>query len=854
MAGNNVPGLDSNTPQFSESVPGVQFPFRQEFGKEGAGFQHLGENIQRGAGEAAGIYDEVQRQHDISTSSKSYTDATVAHSQQLQQLKLTSPDGFVHDPDTGEIIKNSDGGQRTIAHEYWDWADQDYQARQRDMSPRAAAMFRSQMQGEIGGNTRVLQNASLKLQAESADQSVETNMTTLARANDTNPWDNNHPYYPEKQADGSVLLRGNTDKINDQLRLLKLQTMQQGPTKDATGELKAGVYNPIQVNALAAQRLSTHAESWTQSTLTDILENDGPRNKKNHISTTALQQIYGLRDIVEGKDAQSQRAEAQGLPTVHSSLTADQIDKWRAKLDAIRPEAMDVDKSEYRTTLKLLNDSAHNVTNVKQFVASPLFQHALHSGGALELTPEERTGDLVESFSQAAMSSAVSKTNSLSSIGTKQALVNRELESAKGLFPQLAQTLGVKDTQGFGDAIVAKTKAAINQKLNEEDRQFRSDPMGFAASFRPGPQGAGGAGDSRNPTARAVEDRLNQDPSLFAVFKPLVGGKSVFEASQAAAENVYSRGFGPKADVSAFQKGQFEDQKNRLLGTRDPQQIESYFQQLNKQNVSPVQKEAYLQQLVKVGGLPQPYIDVLQLKTAPERAARWSSLLAGSTPMQDWAKHQNGESEKTVFQLSQKNNADLYSFIDRKFGPNSPEATTAKNNYDQSWQADYANARKRNMDRTDAQAWANEQRDKTKSNVGVVGAQHDFLGIFHWGTAGTQVPVEYGRTDLGDAQKKTIQGNLLRFQSEGELSKYKFVPVPGASAHNPNAPTDAKWVADHAFLWERIPGGYRLRVQEMSKGGSPTGSSQRVQVLGKDGKPHYYDVQDRDALASQGAP
>lgn len=852
MAGNNVPGLENSSPQFSQNVPGAQIPLRANAGKEGEGFEHLGQSIENIAVEGAGIYDEIQRQHDISTSSKSYTDANVAHAQKLQQLKLTSPDGFIHDPDTGEIQKNSDGSQQTIAQDYWHWADQDYQARQHDMTPRAAAMFRQQMQSEIGSNTKILQNEGLKLQTAAADQAVDQNMVTLARANDSQPWSDSSPYYSQKQPDGAVLLRGNTDKINDQLRMLKLQTAQQGPTKDMSGELKAGVYNPTQVAALTAQRLSTHSESWAQSVMTDIMENNGPRDRKNALSTTALQQLYNLRDIVEGKDAQSQRAIAAGLPTVHTSLTADQIDKWRAKIDAMKPEAADVDKSEYKLALNQLHDYAKSTTDLRQFMASPLFQHTLHSGGALDMTPDERVKDLAEPFATAVTSTGVSGVTGLSSDAAKQAAANRKLQEARTLWPALAHQLGVKDVQGFGDAITAEASKQVAAKLQEDSRQRREDPMKYAASVETGPQGPGGTTRYRSGTAKYIDDRLSQDPSLLALFKPLTNGKTVFESSQQTANNVYSRAFGPRADVNALQKGQFEDQKNRLLSTRDPQQIESYFQLLNKQNVSPAQKEAYLQGLVGVGGLPQPYIDTLNLKTVPERAARWSSLLAGSTPMQDWTKQQGDESEKTISELSHKNNNDVFSLVDRKEGQNSPTAIAAKNNYTQSWEADYANARKRGMSSSDAQIYANETRDKTRASVGFVGAQHDFLGLFHWGQSGPQVPVEYGRTDLGDTQKKTIQGNLLKFQSEGELSKYKFVPVPGAAAQNPNAPTDAKWVAEHAYLWERIPGGYRLRVQEMSKAGLPTGNSQRVQILGKDSKPHYYDVQDRDAMAPQG--
>lgn len=836
MAGNNVPGLDTNTPQFSEQVPGAQIPLRAQAGKEGEGYENFGQSIERATGEAASIYDSVQTQHDISIAGQAETQTVIAHSQKLQQLKLTSPDGFMHDPDTGEIIKQSDGSQRTIAHEYWDWADQDYQGRQQDMTPRAAAMYRNKAQERIAGNTQILQNEGLTLQTKAANQAVDQNAATLARANDNAPWDDHNPYYSEKQPDGAVLLRGNTDKINDQLRMLKLQTAQQGPTKDAQGNLKAGVYGPTDVQKITAERLATHSDNWTQSALTDIMENDGPRDKRNAISATALQQLYGLRDIVEGKDKQSRAAERQGLPTVHSSLSSDQIDKWRAKIDAMKPDAMEVDKHEYTATLKLLNDSAHNVTSVRQFVTSDLFNHVLHSGKALQVDDNQRVGDLVEPFSQAVMSSAISKANSLSSLATKQALVAREMKSAQTYFPQLAQTLGMKDTKGFGEAITAKAQAAINQKLNEEDKQARANPMGFAAQLVPGP---GGSMVPRRPMARAIEDQLDpRNPELLQMFKPMGNGKSAFDNAYAEGGKTSSTLFNHKSDVVAFQPAQLEDQKNRILNARTPEMLEEYFvRQLGQQKSSDAQKQAYLQQLVKAG-LPKPYVDALNLQTAPERAARWAGLLAGASDNKDLAP----DVVKNASKFARQDNADFFKTLDLRAGPDSFETSRQKDNYLQSWQRDYLQEYRRSQNEQTSRDFANGQREKTTGSVGVVGATHNLLG-FHWGHPGAQVPISFDRTDLSPDQKQGAQQKLLQYQSEDELAKHQFVAPPNAPAENPNMPL-SKWISNHLAMWERSPmgDGYRLSMKEMTKGGLDTGKRQwlRLQTGG------YYDVKDRD--------
>ena len=137
-------------------------------------------------------------------------------------------------------------------------------------------MFRQQMQPEIGRNTQQLQNDQLLLQRKSSDQQLADSMATMQRDNTRSPWpERANPYYTDKQADGSVLLRGDTSKIDNQLRALQLWSVRQGPTKNTPG-----MYNPSEVDELTSKRLSEHADSWVQSALTDILENNTARDQK----------------------------------------------------------------------------------------------------------------------------------------------------------------------------------------------------------------------------------------------------------------------------------------------------------------------------------------------------------------------------------------------------------------------------------------------------------------------------------------------------------------------------------------------------------------------------------------------
>jgi hypothetical protein len=460
MAGNNVPGLDS-TPQLSENVPGVQFPFRQEFGKVGEALQGVGESIAHTGAKVGEIYDEVQRQHDISTSSKNYVDAGIAHAQQLQNLKLTSPDGFIHDQNTGEVIQNSDGSQRTISQEYWDYADKDYQDRQDTMSPRAAAMFRQQMQPEIGQNTKIMQNTQMQLQHDDSLNSLKQNQTTLARDNDRTPYPDQNAYYQQANADGSMNLRPSTDKISDQLRTLQVQIAQKGPVNNAPG-----AFTPGEVHNLTTSTLSEHSDSWMRSAVTDVLENDTPRDKKNKISTTAVQQVLNLRDIVEGKDPQSQQALQKNMPTVNSTLNAAQIDKWRDQLNGMLDGAKKIDRSDYDFQLQQMKDFSKSgkLDTPDKLFGSPQFQYLVHAADPLGLTPEEQLKNFSDIFTNAAGSSYGGASFDLSSDASKRTQIMNKIDAYAKAWPQYGQMLGAKFTGTMADALKSEvTKGALSK-------------------------------------------------------------------------------------------------------------------------------------------------------------------------------------------------------------------------------------------------------------------------------------------------------------------------------------------------------------------------------------------------------
>lgn len=847
-----VPGIDQ-TPSLSQNVPGVAFPMR--------GASEAGEMISRGGkgveafGQDIGVIsDEIQRQQDVSTAALATTKSEISLRGISQNVADQSTDGFMHDDD-GSISTNKDGSQRTILQEGWDQMNTHYQDAQQGMTPRAAAIYRSATLRAVGENAQRLQGQQLVLQSQAAKNSVGAMLDVASKDFDQSFVPKDNAYYTTQQTDGSTKEYPSAQKLFDAIDQSRLTIQRLGPQGDKPGAYAASEVQPAQQDA--ASKL---AENWLTSAKLDLIESQGSRaalhQSMKDASSTAVMQAHSLLDIVEGKDQQSQRRNSVGAPTVNSSLTPAQVEKWRSDILGMIPAAKEVDKSEYELQKQQLGETAKGVKNLDQLFNSALMQKTVMMGSGLGMTSAERVKDFAPIVSDGVVAAALSSTTPINSPEAKRQAATAVLQDAAKRWPVFAQQIGEKDVSGFGNAIATAASKQVAEKLAEDERKMRENPLGYAAAIRPGPQGPGGTPQYGDKTQHALEGKLDPrsgDPSLTAIFKPMSpGGKSVLQTAQESANNIYSRMFNSKADVSALQPEQFKDQARRIVSSNDPHLITTYFSKLEQSGLSDKQKEAFQQDLVDKGGLPQTYVDALNnLKTPAEREARWATLQAGAPALPEGVSHQ------TLEQLNQQDNKNLYKFLDTKYGPNSPAARTARDTYGKAYKDDIVEGLNRGMGESQARAYAQGLRDKTTGAIGIVGAEHSLWGI-GLGRYGPQVPVEFGSNKYTPEQQQHITDTLLHFQDSKTLSQYKFVPAPGALPKNDNAPSDADNVAANVSMWRKVPGGWRLQQKELDKENRPTGNSTDVQIYVSDGKTktaHFLEVHEQDALAGppQGA-
>jgi hypothetical protein len=721
------------------------------------------------------------------------------------------------------------------------------------MSPRAAAMFRQQMQPEIGQNTKIMQNTQMQLQHDDSLNSLKQNQTTLARDNDRTPYPDQNAYYQQANADGSMNLRPSTDKISDQLRTLQVQIAQKGPVNNAPG-----AFTPGEVHNLTTSTLSEHSDSWMRSAVTDVLENDTPRDKKNKISTTAVQQVLNLRDIVEGKDPQSQQALQKNMPTVNSTLNAAQIDKWRDQLNGMLDGAKKIDRSDYDFQLQQMKDFSKSgkLDTPDKLFGSPQFQYLVHAADPLGLTPEEQLKNFSDIFTNAAGSSYGGASFDLSSDASKRTQIMNKIDAYAKAWPQYGQMLGAKFTGTMADALKSEVTKGALSKLEEDSKQYREDPAKYAAGVSSGYQDPTGKISYRSPMMKGVEDQLFQDPSMFAMVKPMSNGKTVISNAVQTMSRIGAQGFGQGFEPTYLSKDAYQSQANKITSSGNPEQVDKFFQQLNK--VAPHSAATIMDQLTKVGNLDPRYQIAQNLPTSQARIAAYSDIMSKGAAIEAYTKSEGGETAGEVWKKATKANQDQIDFVNRLYGADSPEASKAVKMLNQTWASAYsANMGVKGTSQSDAATAAQERVSAQIPPVSQVGEQHSFLGM-HWGTSGPQSKVQFSRPDFSTDQQEAIRGNLLKAQQEQEISKYQPVPAPiSQGAYNFNGKLDAKWISQHPFIWYPVRQGgptaaYRLQYQGMNADGSPNSKGYDMKVYGTDGTPRYYEVQESDALKKAG--
>ena len=836
--------------QFNTSnVPGVAFPFRQQMGKVGEAVQGIGGNTENAAGTYNNIADEIQRQHDISTSSTAAAVSGAAHQNMIDQLKIASPDGLMYDAN-GAPIKNDDAGQtqKTITQAYWEKANADYTQNQENMSPRAAAMYREKMLPEMAQNAIRVQHMSLQLQSDAAEKSIEANsQIDYSEWNTNGPYPKDSPYYTKQETDAAgntfTNMRQDIGKFSRDLLSRQVDIAQRGPVTGPDGNMAGGLYNTAQIQDKQDKISSEYANTWLNTALNDWLENDKPRDKKQPLSTTALHQLTNLRDIVHGKDPQSQELDGKELPTIANSLSADDRIKWADKLTGMMTQAVKIDKSEYEN---LFHDVMANAENGKYDVFNLLahkdIQHLIAARDVFHDTdtPDKKMDELyIPLIVKAGVASLGSASDDNRSGPDQLAHYTKRMNEIALSAQQQAGMQGVKYSEAAGGRILNAMQGAAMAMYQRNEKEKGDDLAKFESQLANGKQ------DPANPSYRSpVMYRFSKlDQSNL----PGMVASRQLPAVLREMEKYTSINHGKNASPQYFPEATYRSLADGINNTENGDMVNKQLESMSDQ-VGTDKANLIMDQLVSIGKLDPRYKIAMSQGTASERVHMIDDIKSGGAVGE--AFESAGGSIKDVSRKASDFLAPWFNY-NNMVSSNAPDVEKNNQAVQKLYNSTFMKSFHITKDAAASHLAAQQEITKNLDPISTVGAQHDYPIIGKWGHVGPQMTVQIPKK-YSDQEQATIKQNLL--VQSALLSRYEVVPPEGISPTIAAKMKEPGWAANNGATWFRTkdPQGqdiYRFMVKQFNPDGSWNSKTLPLVVKGNgDENKRNLDVRESDML------
>lgn len=791
----------------STQVPGVNFPFRQEFGKVGQGLERIGESVQNDAVQGKEVYNEVQRQEAISQADNASVQHKLWSDSYVRDLKISSPDGLIHqDGDqTQGPVQNPDGTPRTITQEFWDESNKRYQADQDNMSPMAAAMYRQRMLPEIGARASILNNDAYQMRLAAADQSRAASNEGVFKEFDAAPSD---------QTYGTS--RPDLNKFSDYAQSATLDLARQGGVLDpTTGQFKGGLRNQIEIGSLQQKQLNEYGARWMEASLTKIMEEkagNGP-----HMS----QDIQNLLDVVRGKDPQSVAFQQAGKVTPATALSAEQRLIYEDRLLKMAPSAQSIDMSEF-DLMKKGYESAAAQGKYPLGQTNSSRTNLMNWMDAFEKSGQWNTADRIKSMGDITAAEGkgmlAGQTFDLQPQASQHALTERTSESALHQLQQEAQMRGMTWTADIGNQVANEVRAKGIENVNKIEAEKQKDFPGFMAgedSFGMGKPRSGIANqvahlDWTNPAAiqksGLIPQYLNQMSKIYSANY----GTNMDNWRPISKDNSMSLG-AAMSNMSPTQQGQAIDNLKAAYGKAFPNLMDTLIQDnaLNTKNSQSADWKF-------VGSIP----------TVQGRVAQLSAMQGTQVTRELYeAKFQGDKWEDLRSRVAKAWQPDIDVIV--KASPlNIDQRAYAASILNKATNA-VAQMRSQTGGSLD-EAIQNSKAEAFKGypTVETVGNHQTLFG---WQTPfvkGPQVPVAFS-SNLSDTQKGVIKQNLGSLMTEQGLKTAGVAP-PAAAPGAPNFSEHFhKMAADNITSINHVNSkdgpGYTIDYQGVNADGRPNG-------------------------------
>ena len=477
--------------QFNTSnIPGVMFPFGQQFGKIGEATEKVGNAIEQGAS----TYNEVQNRLNTLQATE---DATNAHAsfkmwatQYQTNLKLQAPDGFIHEDPTDPTSprkRNADGlTDRSMVDEAYDAFNKRYQEDQDGLSPQGKRIYRESILPFISNETAMLSTETQATQAKAMKENASARSKAQGALYENTPRFSQQMSPSSDAAGNPIPSIGMVDALGKPMQAIdasKFYSNHQKMITDTHGVTgPMGIYNSQEAQMAIKENGETMANEAGRNMLLDL------RQSKKTNDPDKVNQIMGVVNFLKGEDPQSMSRKAAGdpkLPIFSDIINPDKRDAMIHEALGYLPQAKKEDFDNDMHTWELEVKNAKNGDSSSERVNGVL-KLLMHRA---DVQPEHAV-EMIQKGSELAANYVTGLHNSplyyMKSQAMRDSIAAKDIDEATKFTQDFVGAM----KRPWNPAYAAEIKSAVttaNQKISDDIvQEQRHDMAEFAMRPREG--------------------------------------------------------------------------------------------------------------------------------------------------------------------------------------------------------------------------------------------------------------------------------------------------------------------------------------------------------------------------------
>lgn len=468
----------------STNVPEAHTPLAHQFGQTGVALEGLGSDIE---GQSMAIHDQLVHLQAADSSENAFAQTKMESTQKMNQLKLQSPDGFMHtnsqDP-TSPYVMNDDKTPRSIMQEYHSWADAHYQQQQQNMPTGIATeMYRQKALPYISGEVASISHEGMQMQAASWDQNRSFQMMKDNDALESNPSVSKmyQNFDFASRANQSVTgIIGNATEMSKR-------------TQDQLEAYGKAQMNGINLNALDLKKEGDPSRVDDVRLGLALLRGDYSRDPLNPNASGKPQFTTAAASVRWDEEAfQHQVRSGAGQPTLSNSMKPQDRYQEERRLIANLPKAAGMDSGDLGRQLD--NWVAGMDAKARMLPGDPS-QALLSSDPAkgaqlaaqIAADPKRTDLDKIQSWGKIAaatwQSQAMGPDSHLGSRADRMNSVPDAIQGSQAIMQQWAQRYGVQYDKDAGNRALTEVYSQVKNRIDSDEEAKSKDSAQYFQTY-----------------------------------------------------------------------------------------------------------------------------------------------------------------------------------------------------------------------------------------------------------------------------------------------------------------------------------------------------------------------------------